>query len=301
MLAVCPLCGEKYKLADESKVGKKTRCRECGEPFVIKPARSGTGKSPARSSAKAGGGARTPAGMPPRAVGLKSKSKSKKKPKEAPAGKKKPRKKKSSAGKSPALVGGICVLVLALLVGVPMLFSGDEPMQPPESYAKFTHQTNSEFKCEYPEGWTVDSGGASGKPVWAKFSTDEVNIRVRSSMGASAVGDIAGSLAGPPTGDEELDEALAPVAQVHELMKEQFAEEYSDYQENQPQKIETGFGDTRVSEFTASGSFGSKIRGMRASMLGMNLQFTVICDCPEEDWDVCKAIFDRVIKSMSRG
>jgi DNA-directed RNA polymerase subunit RPC12/RpoP len=304
ILTVCPHCGEKYKMADDSKVGKKIRCRECEEPFVIKAAKSQAvaspvGKSPVKSAAKTGRGGT--AGLPPRTLGLKSKSKKKSKEADGEAQKKPKKKSKSSAGKSPALAGGLCVLVLALLIGLPMLFSGDEPMQPPESYSEFTHQVNSEFKCEYPEGWTLESGGASGKPVWAKFSTGDVKIRVRSSMGYSAIGAIAGSMSGPPTGDEEVDEALAPVARVHELSMKQFADEYSDYQENPPLKIDTGFGDTRVSEFTASGSFGAKTRGMRASMLGKNLQFTVICDCPEEDWDVCRAIFDRVIKSMSRG
>lgn len=260
---------------------------------MLKPAQSQT----AKRTAKAASG-----GLPPRVLGAKLKKKKKSKPPDEEAAKKPRKKSKSKAGQSPAMIGGVCVLVLALLIGLPMLFSGDEgPMEPPESYSVFTHHVNSEFKCEYPAGWTVESGGTQGAPVWAKFTSGDVNIRVRSSMGASAIGDIAANLGGMP--GEELDEDLAPVAQVHnhEKMKEQFAQEYSEYQESPPEKIETGFGDTRVSEFTASGSWGSKQRGLRASMLGKNLQFTVICDCPEKDWDVCRAIFEKVIKSMSRG
>ena len=300
ILSICPHCGAKHKLADDSKIGKKIRCRECEEPFVVQQARSPAANRPAKSAA---GGA-APSGLPPRTVGVKSKKKKKTKPAKEEAAKKPKKKAKSGVGQSPALIGGICVLVLALLIGVPLLFFGeDEPVQQPASYAKFSHSVEQTFQCEYPAGWTVESGGTSGVPVWAKFENGEVKIRVRSSMGASAIGDIAkntgGNAIGVPGGD--LDEDLAPAAKVHEFMKEQFAQDYSDYQEIAPKTIKTGFGDTRVSEFTASGSWDSTIRGMRASMLGLNLQYTVICDCPEKDWDVCREIFDRVIKSMSRG
>jgi hypothetical protein len=284
-------------LPDDSKVGRKIRCRECEEPFVIEEAEGETEQRPARpAKSRQGAG-----GLPPRAGGAKTKKK-KTKSDENDAPQKPKRKSKSGVGKSPAFVGGICVLVLGLLIGLPLLFSGgEEPMKPPESYAKFSHDVKQTFQIEYPEGWTVESGGQSGQAVWAKFSKGEdVRIRVRSSMGASAVGDIAASAA-RIRGDEEESEEEAPVAKVHEMMMEQFGEEYDEYRESAPVKIETGFGDTRMSEFTASGSWGSKMRGIRASMLGLNLQYTVICDCPEEDWEVCRPVFERIIKSMSRG
>lgn len=299
IVSTCPHCGTKHRLADDSKAGKKIRCKECEEPFTVKAEKS------AKGPAKPRGGA--PAGLPPRTGGVKTKTKKKKaKAAREDAEKKPAQKRKPSTGKSPALIGGICVLGLGLLIGLPLLFPGDEPIQAPESYSTFTHDVNSVFKIEYPEGWTVESGGTQGAPVWAKFRHPDhkVLIQVKSSMGASAIGDIAKNLPGGigGVGAEMEEEDLAPVASVHQLMKDQFAGEYGDdYQEQPPQKIETGFGDTRVSEFTASGSFGSKIRGMRASMLGLDLQFTVICDCPEDDWDVCKPIFERAIKSMSRG
>lgn len=294
LVSVCPHCGEKYKFADDSKVGKKIRCRECEEPFAIKPATQQTAKKPSK---------RSPGGLPPRTLPAKSKPKKKSKPAETDS--KKPGKKSpSSAGRSPALIGGVSVLGLGLLIGVPLLmFSGEKPMEPPASYAAFQHDNKEAFKCEYPEGWSVESGGTGGSTPWAKFEQGDVKIRVRSSMGASAIGDISKNLGGNVLGDAggELDEELAPVANVHNLMKDQFAQDYGEYQESGAETIKSGFGDTRVSEFTASGSWGGTIRGMRASMLGLNLQFTVICDCPEDDWEVCRPIFERVIKSMSRG
>jgi hypothetical protein len=298
LLTVCPHCGAKHKLPDDSKVGKKIRCRECEEPFVVEAE-----EAPAvKRAGKSGGGGLDAKGLPPRSK-AKSKTKKKSATAEKDAPKKPKRKSKSSAGNSPALIGLICVLALGLLIGIPLLFfGGDEPMKAPESYAKFQHPTQNTFQCEYPEGWTVDSGGGSGQAVWSKFETGDVKIRVRSSISASAVGDIAASLGGGPLNPgEELPEELAPVAQVHELMRDQFAGDYKEYQESPPTKSETGFGDTRISEFTAKEGFGSKIRGLRASMLGTNLQYTVICDCLEEDWEVCRPIFERVIKSMSRG
>lgn len=293
LLTVCPHCGAKHKLPDDSKVGKKIRCRECEEPFVVEEAESAAEKRPAKSA----GSRREPAGLPPRA-GLKSKKK-KDKAEEKEAPKKPKRRTKSGAGKSPAMVGGVCILVLGLLIGLPLLFSGgEEPMKPPESYAKFSHPVERTFACEYPEGWEVDSGGQSGQGVWAKFSKGSTRIRVRSSIGASAAGDIMANLGGGPLGggDAASEEELAPIAKVHDMMRDQFAEDYPEYQESQPVKIETGFGDTRISEFTASDT-----KGVRASMLGLNLQYTVICDCPKEDWEVCRPIFEKVVKSMTRG
>lgn len=298
IVSACPHCGTQHKFADDSKVGRKIRCKECQAPFAIE-AKKSAGPAKKRRSGP-------PGGLPPKKTALKTKPKKKPKSDAEKAKKKRPKKRKKSAGKSPALIGGLCVLALGLLFVIPMLFPEEKPIEPPASYAEFTHDVNREFKIEYPEGWTVESGGVQGKPVWAKFKhpdDDDVRIQVKSSMGASAIGDIAKNLPGGGLGGAapEMEEDLAPVATVHSLMHDQFAGEYSDYSEQSPQKIETGFGDTRVSEFTASGSFGSKIRGMRASMLGLNLQFTVICDCPEKDWEVCKPVFEKVIKSMSRG
>ncbi len=301
--SACPHCGKRFRFPDDSKVGKKIRCRECEEPFVVEPLEGGSSK-PSRKPKQA----KSAGGLPPRTVGVKPKPKKKSRPKngdDSPKKRKSPAKKKSSFTGSPAMIGGVCTVVLALLIGVPFLFSGDDaPMEPPASYTTFEHEVNNAFKCEYPTGWAVKSGGKAGSVVSARFESDGVLVRIRSSMGASAMGDIAGSLGGDilgGAGGVELDEDLAPIASVHQMMHDQYAEDYTDYQEQPPQTLETGFGDTRMSEFTASGSWGSTIRGVRASMLGRDLQWTVICDCPEKDWAVCKPIFERIVKSMSRG
>ena len=300
--SACPNCGKRFRFPDDSKVGKKIRCKECEEPFVVEPL--GEADKPTRKPKRE----KSAGGLPPRTVGVKPKPKKKSRPasdEASPKKRKSPPKKKQKLTSSPAFIGGICTLVLALLIGVPFLVSGDDkPMEPPASYTTFQHEVNNAFKCDLPAGWNVKAGGKAGSVISAVFEFEDVKVRIRSSMGASAIGDIAGSMGGDILGGAgglELDEDLTPIANVHEMMHDQYAADYSDYKEQPPQKIETGFGDTRMSEFTASGSWGSTIRGVRASMLGRDLQWTVICDCPEKDWAVCQPIFERIVKSMSRG
>ncbi|WP_166831057.1 zinc ribbon domain-containing protein [Thalassoroseus pseudoceratinae] len=300
--SACPTCGKRFRFPDDSKVGKKIRCRECEEPFVVEPL--GDSEKPTGKPKRA----KTAGGLPPRTVGVKPKPKKKSRPKseeESSKKRKSQKKKKSNFTGSPAFIGGISTLVLALLIGVPFLSSGDDkPMEPPASYTSFQHEINNAFKCEYPSNWKMESGGKSGSVVWARIEFEDVKIRIRSSMGASAIGDIASNMGGDilgGAGGVEFDESMAPIASVHEMMHDQYAQDYSGYQEQQPKKIETGFGDTRISEFTASGSWGSTVRGVRASMLGRDLQWTVICDCPEKDWAVCQPVFEHIVKSMSRG
>ena len=56
--SACPHCGAKFELADDSKVGKKVRCPECQEPFVVQAAPSKV--PPAKQSAKTAGAALRP-------------------------------------------------------------------------------------------------------------------------------------------------------------------------------------------------------------------------------------------------
>ena len=94
---------------------------------------------------------------------------------------------------------------------------------------------------------------------------------------------------------------LAPVAQVHEMEKEEFAEEIGGCEEQAPLAVKTGLGDARKSEFTTSGTFGGTIRGYRVTALSLDRRVRVVCQCSESDWENLQPAFDRVIESLGPG
>jgi hypothetical protein len=224
-------------------------------------------------------------------------------PTKTPAKKTVKRKKRASARSKerrklliPLLIGTVCIAgVVGLLFLLPNMGSKKGEIEPPEAYTVYEDKVGNQFRVDYPQGWEVKSGGRGTSNPWARFMNGSATIRVKTSMGASALGDIMG-IGGY---DEDTPDELTAVAQIHTFMKEQYAEEYSDYDEQPATMIETGMGKGQFSEFTAAGSWGSKIKGVRLTCLAVNYQFTVLCDCPEADWAVCRPIFEHVAKSLS--
>jgi hypothetical protein len=97
----------------------------------------------------------------------------------------------------------------------------------------------------------------------------------------------------------EEDETQTPVAKLHEFRKESVAEEYNGYEELSVTTVQSGMGDARRSEFTASHGFRSKLRGYRVTYISPRAQMNVMCECPEEDWEKAKPIFEKVIASVA--
>lgn len=216
---------------------------------------------------------------------------------------KKTRKKRKSGGFNPVIpiiIGGVCVMGVGGMLLLPLVKNleiGGGGIEPPTEYAHFFDERGQQFGIDYPKGWEVESGARGGTSnPWARFTHDSAKIRVKTSLGASAIaGDV--SYQGP---DDETPDELKSVFQIHKFMEDQFAGEYNSYEEKRPQVIRTGYGEVCLGEFTARGTWGSKIRGLRLSALGKNYQITVICDCAESDWEVCGPVFDRVVKSLGR-
>lgn len=304
VLTSCPHCGEKYRLK-ESAAGRKIRCRDCRKSFWISTPADEPGDEaeelvfdippddvfdipPEDQAAVA---------LPPQPVRKRMK-------KASPAPAEKENSKRRDAATWPArfnampplAIGGVIVAGVVALLLVPALSPGGSGIKPPEGYETYKDEVGQQFRIEYPQGWAVDFGGRGTSNPWVRFEKESALIRVKTSMGASAIGDIAKSA----TQGADLPDELKPVAQVHELMKEQFAADFSGYEEQPPRTVDAKMGEARLSEFTASGSWGSKIKGTRLSCLGRDYQFTVICSCPEADWPVCKPIFERASLSLSR-
>lgn len=189
------------------------------------------------------------------------------------------------------------LFVMVALIGGLLFVVGcsQAPVAAPTSYAEFNHKEGT-FACEYPEGWEAKGGGKHG-PIWATFTSGPVEIRMN--------GDLAGSLMGDAMGGRQQDELpfeLQPVHIIHVNDEESAKDKYSGYKEiGQPKELEVRLGPGRVSEFTASTTFGSGLHGFRATVLGHNKRVVVFCVCPESDWKTLQPAFERVLKSLKRG
>lgn len=205
------------------------------------------------------------------------------------------------------IIGG-SVLGFGVLVGLAFLFGGvvhpsgsGQAVDVPQQFENFANEQGA-FRCEYPAGWNASGGGGTGgKPAWAKFEKGGVIITIRDSLAGSAVGDISRSTNQMATGgvQEELPDELEPVAKVHEFRKSYAENEMDHYQEKPPVVIQTGFGEGRMSEFTARTTFFGTIYGYRATLLNNRYQFNVYCKCySEADWNALKPTFRKVIESI---
>jgi hypothetical protein len=158
------------------------------------------------------------------------------------------------------------------------------------------------FACVYPADWQSDGGGARGLE-WAKFTSGPAEVRLEAGVAGSLM---AGD--GPvQTGQfglspEEASPELEPIHGLHVMGKKSAEEKYSGYKEvGEVEVIEAPLGPARRSEFTASSTFGSGLRGYRATALGHNKAVYVYCVCPESDWKTLQPAFDKMLSSMRRG
>jgi len=166
----------------------------------------------------------------------------------------------------------------------------------PTSFTTYNAKDQS-FQCQHPADWEAEGGGAGGY-YHLRVRRGSAAINVTADLVGSLLGDIARSF-GQAAGVS--DERLSPVAQLHEMAKEEMAESYGSYQEQTAKKINTGFGETYQSEFTGSGSFGGKVHGYRTTALARDRRIICVCTCPDGDWQTLKPAFEKVIASLAAG
>ncbi|QDT66896.1 FmdB family zinc ribbon protein [Calycomorphotria hydatis] len=196
-----------------------------------------------------------------------------------------------------AIVGCLVVLVgMVGVVGYVAVISSQPTFSEEITFDQYEHPVRK-FSCEKPVGWEANGGGGTGGVnAWGKFKKSSALIEIRESVSGSAIGDIGNAFQNANPG--EVDEDLAPVAQVHDFLKMQIEQEYDAYEESDPVKIETKLGDSRLSEFVAATTFGGKVKGYRATLLRGPIQLKVVCKCKPRDWNALKAAFLHVIKSV---
>lgn len=191
------------------------------------------------------------------------------------------------------------LVTLATFVGGGLLVGcGSTPLTAPTAYNEF-NSTDGTFACDYPADWSADGGGRRG-PEWATFRSGPAEIRINADVVGSLMGDIARSV-GPRDG-EMLTLADEPVHKVHVRGKEAAEGKYAAYEEvGGVAELDVSLGPARYSEFTASSTFGSGLRGYRATILAHDKRVVVYCVCPESDWQTLQPAFDHVLNSLRRG
>lgn len=203
------------------------------------------------------------------------------------------------------MVGAAAVVVFALgaLIVNTMIGAGKEhaaAMALPTEFKKFTHK-HGNLAADYPAGWILKSGGGTGGvPNWVSFENEiqEVKITVRGSMSGTSMSDIATSGGGIPIDlGGDVPDDLAPVAGVHQFQKDKISAEYNAYEESEPRKIDSGFGEGRISDFTAKNTFSSEY-GVRATLIANQYQYNVICTCPKSRLEEYKPVFEKIISSI---
>jgi len=241
---------------------------------------------------------------------------------DAPKSKKKKKRSSSSDGTpKPALIAMLAILGLVGVGGIGFVlikvFGGGGAKAEPidKTYAVAKHEV-ANFSIDYPEDWTATpAGGSGGSPPSIQIEGDGAYFRVKGSLGGAAIGDMAqaGSNVGsnlglnlPGEGGAEVENAgpeidLEPVAAVHDLQGKFFEQDYDDYEETPGQKIDTPFGEGRISTYTAKkGMFGGKIKGFRASFLATDYNYNIYCYVPEGQFGQYEPIFRKMIGSFKR-
>jgi hypothetical protein len=175
---------------------------------------------------------------------------------------------------------------------------GSGPVAAPTEFAEY-NSPGGTFAVEFPKSWQAEGGGKRGLE-WAKFNSGPAEIRLDAGVAGSLMGDASGAFTGEIA--EELGPELEPVHGVHAAAQESAEQEFSGYKEvGEIEVIEVPLGPARRSEFTAASTFGSGLRGYRATALGKDKAVYAYCVCPESDWKTLQPAFDRVLLSLRRG
>ena len=194
------------------------------------------------------------------------------------------------------LVGSIGFFLIPALIAT--LKEGGK-IKAPQEFVKFEDNDIS-FRCDAPKAWNVESRGGSGSiPPSVRIEKGAVKIVYRSSPSGAAIQDMAqagANLAG------ELPDELKPVARVHDYQKEKFSHEMTNYREiGGVEKIDTGWGEGRLSIFTASTGLSGTIYGYRVTLLTTQFQWNVVCQCnTKREFAAYQPMFRRVVESTGR-
>jgi hypothetical protein len=192
---------------------------------------------------------------------------------------------------SPGLGRLIRIAPLLTILGFLSGCAGGGPVPAPTAYTRFDSK-DRQYMVEYPEGWQITAAGGNSLLSRSAFEMGSAKIAIT----ADQAGSLMAGPARPPEPGEE-----PPVARMHEMSKDKLTDEIPGVEEQAAQPVKSVVGEGRVSEFSAVGSLGRKIKGYRATFLTRDRRLVVICQCSESDWENLKPAFMKVIQSIAPG
>jgi hypothetical protein len=207
---------------------------------------------------------------------------------------------KQPKGTNKLLIAAIAVgaLLSLIVVGAGIFFVvqfvGKDKLTAPDSFSAY-ESPEAVFRLDYPTGWKVGPSGIKGRYA-VTLEKSSASITVSESLRGSLIGDIANSASRGDESDER-----SPVAQVHAFKKREFADEFSRYEESNPEFVNARFGRIPRSEFKASTGLGPRVHGFRATALAGMTSFDVVCQCNEGNWEMLRPAFERAIASLGPG
>jgi len=283
------------KLKDASALGKTIKCPKCAKTFVA-----------SAQPVAAAAGAPTKKKRPPADEGPPDDDADDEEAGEQPKkNKKKKKKKKASSGVPLPLILGIAGFVFLFVVGgVVLLIVANKggggsraAAVPVPELLKFEMPS---FSMPAPKGWTKEDGGSENHH-WVEFTSGPIKIRAQDD--SAGVGDI---IAGPNRGEKMDDHRMEVIHGVHLGKKEVVAEDYNNYQEDEPVPFNAPLpGMGRWSPFSGSVSsmivFKTKIRGIRATVQSNTKTIILRCTCPESQWESFKPIFEQIVTGIGPG
>jgi hypothetical protein len=194
--------------------------------------------------------------------------------------------------------GRLCAIAVSC-AAVGLVLSGCGSPTVPDSYETY-NSNKGVFQCKAPSGWER-TGGGRDTLISAKFSSGGAEIKITADTKGSLIGDLAEAqnrMAGldPAQADE-----LSAIAQVHDLSKKELELSLGEYDEVATETIQSGFGEGRRTEFTASTTFGGQVHGYLATFLALDRRITAVGKCPEKHWDSLRPVYEEVITSLGPG
>lgn len=195
-----------------------------------------------------------------------------------------------------AAAGGLVLVGLVVVAWVLIKPRFETPKATAPQQFEVYNSPEEVFHVSLPKGWKVEPSGRKNQ-FKVTAEKGKATILIYESLTGSLMGDVAESAnRGANVPDE-----LLPVARVHDAKKPTVAEDYSNYQEDPAVTVETQYGKARRSTFTAKAGLTGKVRGYRATALGVSTSIMVLCTCPPEDWDTLEPAFAKVIASIGPG
>jgi hypothetical protein len=161
---------------------------------------------------------------------------------------------------------------------------------------QFSPKDNA-FRLRHPKDWEVETSSRPDNTYSSAIFTD-------GSAKIEVYADVAGSLmTGSPANQYEEGSELAPVHRAHELYKRTAEEAFSNFKETKPTLFKgSSLGEGRLSEFTASEGliFSSKLKGYHVTLLTNDRRISILCHCPEGEFEKRKPTFLAVCRSFAR-